>query len=96
MVIPRDRFFYPTLTRIKDAFSCSPLFIYLFYNKLQEVPEYAKMQFNMMTLLDVLGKIAWVRLEFLFQGKISDVLIGCARKRVSLLVCIADIYISNS
>ena len=35
------------------------LFIYLF--KLPEVPEYAKMQFRMMTLLDLLGKIAWVR-----------------------------------
>ena len=37
------------------------LFIYLFQNKLPEVPEYAMMQFHMMTLLDVLGKIAWVR-----------------------------------
>ena len=36
-------------------------FIYLFYNKLPEVPEYAKVQFHMMTLLDVLVKIAWVR-----------------------------------
>ena len=36
------------------------LFIYLFQNNLAEVPEYAKMQFHMMTLLDVLGKIAWV------------------------------------
>ena len=26
-----------------------------------EVPEYAKMQFHMTTLLDVQGKIAWVR-----------------------------------
>ena len=37
------------------------LFIYSlihFRNKLPEVPEYAKMQFNMMTLFDVLGKIA--------------------------------------
>ena len=25
MVIPRDRFFYPSLTRIMDSFSCSPL-----------------------------------------------------------------------
>ena len=33
----------------------------------------------MMTLLDVLGKIAWVRLDFLSQGKISDILIRCAR-----------------
>ena len=58
-VITRDGFFYPTLTRIMDSFSCSPqvLFIYLFKNKLAEVPEYAKMQFHMMTLLDVLGKI---------------------------------------
>ena len=34
--------------------------IYLFQNKLPNVPEYAKMQFHMLTLLDVLGKIAWV------------------------------------
>ena len=37
-------------------------FTYLFQNKLPEFPEYAKMQFHMMTLLDVLGKMAWVRL----------------------------------
>ena len=43
-----------------DSFSCAPLilfiylFIYLFKNKFPEVPEYAK------TLLDVLGKRAWV------------------------------------
>ena len=37
--------------------------VFFFQNKLPEVPEYAKMQFHMMTLLDVLGKIhvAWVR-----------------------------------
>ena len=34
---------------------------YLFLNKLPEVPESAKMQFHKMTLLDVLGKIEWVR-----------------------------------
>ena len=38
------------------------LFIYLFYDKLPEVPEYTEMQFHMMTLPDVQGKIAWVRL----------------------------------
>ena len=37
------------------------LLFYFFLNKLLEIPEYAKMQFQMMTLLDVLGKIAWVR-----------------------------------
>ena len=37
----------------------------------------------MMTLLDVLGKIAWVRSDFLSQGKISDILIPCARKALS-------------
>ena len=37
------------------------LFIYLFQNKLTEVSEYDKMQFHTMTLLDVLGKLAWVR-----------------------------------
>ena len=38
------------------------VFIFFIYSftliKLPEVPEYAKMQFHMMTLLDVLGKIA--------------------------------------
>ena len=29
---------------------------------------------------DSLGKIAWVRKDFLSQGKISDILIRCARK----------------
>ena len=37
------------------------LFIYLFQNKLPEPPEYAKMQFHMMMLLDFLVKIACVR-----------------------------------
>ena len=36
------------------------LFIYSLYNTLPEIPEYANMQFHLMTLLDVLGKIAWV------------------------------------
>ena len=65
----RDGFFYLSLTRIMDYFSCSPLFlfiyllIYVFYDTLPEVPEYAKMQFHIMTLHnnDVLGKIAWIR-----------------------------------
>ena len=37
------------------------LFIYLFQNKLPEVPEYAKMQFQVITLLDVVCNMAWVR-----------------------------------
>ena len=37
----------------------SDFFIYLF--KLPEVPEYAKIQFHMLVVLDVLGKIAWVK-----------------------------------
>ena len=37
------------------------------------------MQFHMMALLDVLGKIAWVKEDFLSHGKISDILIRCAR-----------------
>ena len=60
---PEGRIFYPTLTRPMFVFSCSLflLFIYLlFLNKLPEVPEYAKMQFHKMRLLDVLGKIALV------------------------------------
>ena len=64
-VIPRDGFFYPNLTRIKNGFffpahHCFYVFIYL-NKKLPEVPEHAKMQFHMMALLDVLGKIAWVK-----------------------------------
>ena len=60
MVIPMDGFFYPTLIRIMAYFTAH-LFIHLFYNKLPKGSDYAKMQFYMMTLLDVLGKIAWVR-----------------------------------
>ena len=68
-VITRDGFFYPTLTRIMDSFLLTTvfffifylLFFYLFLNKLPEVPEYGKIQFHMVTLLDVLGKIARVR-----------------------------------
>ena len=45
---PEGRIFYSTLTRIMDSFSSSPLFFYL-KNKLPEVPEYAKIQFHMMT-----------------------------------------------
>ena len=59
--VPRNGFFYPTLIRIMDSFSLLTtvfiLFIYLFKNKLPEVPEYAKMHFHMMALLDVLGKM---------------------------------------
>ena len=42
-------------------FLLTTVFIYLFKNKLPEVPEYSKMQFHMMRLLDSLAKIAWVR-----------------------------------
>ena len=38
------------------------------------------MQFHMMTLLDVVGQMAWVREDILSQGKISDILFRCARK----------------
>ena len=67
---PEEQIFYPTLTQIIDLFSCSPLFlfIYLFiklfnhfeinFQKSLNYNSYAKMQFPMMTLLDVLGKIA--------------------------------------
>ena len=77
MVIPWDAFFYPTFTRLMDSFFLLTTgFIHLFQNKLSEVPEYAKMQFHMMTLLDVLGKVTWARKYFLSQGII---LIRCAR-----------------
>ena len=42
-------------------FLLTTVFVYFFRNKLPEVPEYAKMQFHMMTLLAVLCKIAWVK-----------------------------------
>ena len=38
-------------------FLLTTVFIYLFSSKLPEVPEYAVMQFHMMTLLDSMGKI---------------------------------------
>ena len=56
MVTLRDGFFYPTRTRIMDSFSCSPLFLFI----IPEFPEYAKIQFHMMTLLAMLCKIAGV------------------------------------
>ena len=37
------------------------VFIYFILNMLSEYPEYDKMRICMMTLIDVLGKIAWVR-----------------------------------
>ena len=57
-----DRFFF--LLTIVLLYLFIYLFIYnLFQNKNAVVPEKAKMQFHMMTLIDVLGKIhvAWVR-----------------------------------
>ena len=68
---PEGRIFLSYPQTNNGFFSCSSLilFIYLFQNKLPEVPEYAKMQFHMTKLLDVLGKIAWVRQDFLSQGK---------------------------
>ena len=35
---------------------------------------------------DSLGKIAWAKLDFLSQGKISDILIWCARNVTTQLV----------
>ena len=52
--------FYFLLTTVLFIFFFF-LYIYLFLNKLPEDTENAKMQFHMMTLLDILGKIAWVR-----------------------------------
>ena len=51
------------------------------------------MQFRMMTLLDVLGKIARAREDFLSKGKISDILIWCARKEFLSHGKIADVDI---
>ena len=62
---PEGRIFYSTLTPIIDSFFAHHRFfilhffiIYLFIS-FKKSPEYAKMQFHMITLLDVLGKIAW-------------------------------------
>ena len=81
---PEGRIFlsYPQ-TNHRFFFLAYNWFIYLFIffqKKLEEVTEYAKMQFHMMTLLDIPGKIAWVKYDLLSQGKISDILIPCARK----------------
>ena len=59
---PEGRIFlsYPQ-TNNEFFFLLTTVFIYLFQNNLPEVPEYAKMQFHMMALLNVLGKIAWVK-----------------------------------
>ena len=61
------------------VFSCSLflLFIYLlFLNKLPEVPEYAKMQFYKMRLLDVLCKIALVMRDYIAHRiQISEILL---------------------
>ena len=47
-------------TNIGVFFLLTTVFIYSFiFNKLPEVPDDAKIQFHMMTLLDVLCKIAW-------------------------------------
>ena len=61
MEIPRDRFFLSNPYTNNGFSFLAAVFIYLFQNKLSEVLEYEKMQFNMMTLLDVLGKIAQIR-----------------------------------
>ena len=52
MEIVLDRFFYNNLTQIMDSFSCSPIKyrIFIFKIILMEVPKYAEMQQNMMSL----------------------------------------------
>ena len=41
---------YPHMNNVFFFFFCSPLYLFIMYYKLPEVPEYAKMQFNMMIL----------------------------------------------
>ena len=85
MVIPKDIFFYSILTRIMDSFSCSPLYLFInsYQNKLPEVPEYAKMQFHMITLLDALGKI-----RFYIPGEKSQTsFTGVQEKKVFTDLC---------
>ena len=62
MVIPNDGFFYSTHTRIVDSFSCTPLFLFInlfIEEKLPEVPEFAKVQFHMMTFHESMGNISF-------------------------------------
>ena len=53
--------FYPHT--INEFFFLLTVFNYLsiYFKKFREVPEYGNMQFHMMTLLVVMGMIAWVR-----------------------------------
>ena len=53
MVITRDRFFDPILTQIMDSFSCSPsnTVFYVLKQILPDVPEYAEMRHDIMTVL---------------------------------------------
>ena len=44
-----------------DSFTCSPLFLFVYLS--MYLFEYAKMQFQNMTLLDVLGNIELVSLD---------------------------------
>ena len=57
----------------------NPCFYLLMYFKIrfQKSLNTLRCNFHMMMLLDVLGKIAWVRSDFLPMGKISDILIWC-------------------
>ena len=60
MVIPRDRFFYPSFTQIMDSFSCSPLNTAFYIEKrLPEVPKYAERQNDMITSLDHINNVTW-------------------------------------
>ena len=64
MIIKGDymgRIFYPTLTRIMDSFSCSSLFLFLYFKlSFQKTLNPEDPEYHTMTLLDVLGKIVWV------------------------------------
>ena len=58
----RDFSFFLSYSHTNDGFFflLTSFYFFMFYNKIPDVPEYAKLQFHMMTLLDILGKIAWV------------------------------------
>ena len=59
MVIPRDGFFYSTLTQIKDSFSCSPLnTAFYVLKRLPEVPEYAEIRHDITTSMLLLDNNA--------------------------------------
>ena len=92
---PEGRIFLSYLyTNNGFFFLLTSVFFYLFQNKLPEAPEYAKMKFHLKTLIDVLGKIAWI---FYPRVKSKIFLSGVQENRISHTPSNPwEIYKSNS